>query len=231
MPPHEARPHMAKVVAEDSALGKVAAELNADGGRHLRRRPRTAAEIGQDAAWELGVSHDLAPDEEAGSRPGLHIDRLFDDMKVFQVQDALLWMRQRDRAGGGLRRDYALAAAALLVGLIAWLAGLATWASAPISMFAFMVGVVLLTAGSYQWRASSWLDSGLIPRDFWFSAKAAFVALLAAALASLTLAVGPWSLSPLLRFCSAAVGLALAFFAWRALERGNKARVEVPTPA
>lgn|GEM_PF-4935164 len=235
LPSHEARPHMARVVGEDPTLQKAVAELSAEGERHLRRHPRTATEIGQDAAGELGVSDDLAPGAEAGPRSALRLDRLFDDVKILQVQNAVLWMRQRDRVGGGLRRDYAHAVLAILFGLIAWLAGLATWAGAPISLFAFMVGVVLLTAGSYQWRASSWLDGGLISRDFWMSAKFAFVLLLASALSLLTLAVGPWSLSPALRFCSAVVGLVLALSAWWTLERGNKLRGEAhgptPTPA
>ena len=235
LPPHEARPHMARVVGEDPTLQRVVAELSAEGEKHLRSHPRTAAEIGQDAAWELGVADDLAPGEEAGPRPALRLDRLLDDVKILQVQNALLWMRQRDRVGGGLRQDYARAVLAILVGLIAWLAGLATWAGAPVSMLAFTAGVILLTAGSYQWRASSWLDSGLISRDFWMGAKLAFVVLLAAGLALLTLAVGPWSLSLPLRFSSAVGGLVLPFSAWWSLERGSKLRGEAhgpaPTPA
>jgi hypothetical protein len=222
LPPPEARQQMARVVAEDTALRDVVAGLTAESEEHLRKRPRTEREIGQDAAWDLGVSSDLPPGENAGPSAALGLDELFDDIKILQVQNALLWMRRRDRVGGGLRRDYALALGAIALGVIAWLGGLASWADAPISMFAFMVGVAFLTAGSYQWHASSWLARGLIARDFRIGAKVAFFALIAAALSLLTLALGPWTLPLVARICSAGVGLAAAFSAVWALERGSK---------
>jgi hypothetical protein len=212
---------MARVVVDDFTLWEVIAELTADGDIHLRRHPRTQAEIGQDAASDLGLPDDLAPGEHGASTPVPRIDQLFEDFKILQVQNALLWMRQRDRVGQGVRRDYAFAAVALLIGLLAWLAGLATWDAAPISMFAFMAGVALITLGSYRWRASSWLGRGLITRDFWLSARVAFFVLFSAALSFVTLALGPWSLPSVLRLSSAGIGLTLVYLGWRALERGN----------